>query len=126
MSSKDCRELCPQRWLEHLSRPADLKNGGLWHNASQEFFTVYARGGRSYVSRYQIGFDGNNSTLFEATIDYWIGSGNHARSYISRTKTGALIELPITWYAEDGGHWAMSPGYDRPDHAGFSRRINYR
>src|SRR5215510_1604615 len=37
-----------------------------------------------------------------------------------------MIELPITWYAENGGYWAMSPGYDRPDHAGFSRKINYR
>jgi predicted CXXCH cytochrome family protein len=130
-----CAE-CHQKIAESYARtamartfgavPADLKNGGLWHNASQEFFTVYARGGRSYVRRYQIGFDGNKTTLFEARLDYWIGSGNHARSYISRTKTGALIELPITWYAEDGGHWAMSPGYDRPDHAGFSRRINYR
>jgi predicted CXXCH cytochrome family protein len=63
---------------------------------------------------------------FEARIDYWIGSGNHARSYISRTKAGELIELPISRYSENGGYWAMNPGYDRPDHAGFSRKINYR
>src|SRR5207253_1427745 len=46
--------------------------------------------------------------------------------YLHRTPAGTLIELPLTWYAENGGHWGMSPAYDRPDHAGFSREITYR
>ncbi|MBI3208016.1 MAG: tetratricopeptide repeat protein, partial [Candidatus Solibacter usitatus] len=29
------------------------------------------------------------------------------------------------WYAEKGGYWAMNPGYDRPDHDGFRRKIAY-
>jgi hypothetical protein len=58
-------------------------------------------------------------------VSYWIGSGNHARSYLSRTAYGELLELPATRYAEAGGRWGMSPGYSRPDHAGFSRKINY-
>src|SRR5262245_12748761 len=104
----------------------ELKRGAFHHDASEEFFTVYARDGRPYLKRHQAGFDGATTNVFEARIDYWIGSGNHARSYISRTKAGELIELPISWYAGNGGHWAMSPGYDRPDHAGFSRKIGYR
>ncbi|HEY7181048.1 MAG TPA: hypothetical protein VIC84_06500, partial [Blastocatellia bacterium] len=104
----------------------ELERGAFRHDASEEFFTVYARDGWSYIKRHQVGFDGAATNVFEARIDYRIGSGNHARSYISRTKTGELIELPITWYAENGGYWAMSPGYDRPDHAGFSRKISYR
>jgi tetratricopeptide (TPR) repeat protein len=103
-----------------------LKSGAFRHDASEEFFTVYARDGRSYLKRHQAGFDGAVTNVFEARIDYRIGSGNHARSYISRTKAGELIELPMSWYAENGGYWAMSPGYDRPDHAGFSRKISYR
>ena len=38
------------------------------------------------------------------------------RTYLHRTAWGALYQLPLAWYAEDGGQWAMSPGYDRPDH----------
>jgi len=104
----------------------ELKRGDFRHEASEEFFTVYARDGSSYIKRHQIGFDGAATTVFESKIDYRIGSGNHARSYISRTKAGELIELPITWYVENGGYWAMSPGYDRPDHAGFSRKIGFK
>src|SRR5207244_1810437 len=33
--------------------------------------------------------------------------------------------LPLGWYAESGGSWAMNPGYDRPDHAGFTRAVTY-
>jgi predicted CXXCH cytochrome family protein len=105
---------------------SELKRGAFRHDASDEFFTVYARDGGPYIQRHQVGFDGAMTNVFEARIDYRIGSGNHARSYISRTKAGELIELPITWYAGNGGYWAMSPSYDRPDHAGFSRKIGYR
>jgi predicted CXXCH cytochrome family protein len=104
----------------------ELKRGAFHHDASEEFFTVYARDGRPYIQRHQAGFDGAVTNVFEARVDYWIGSGNHARSYISRTKAGELVELPGSWYARNGGYWAMSPGYDRPDHAGFSRKIGYR
>ena len=41
-----------------------------------------------------------------------MGSGNHVRTYLHRTERGALIELPLAWYAENGGVWAMEPGYD--------------
>jgi predicted CXXCH cytochrome family protein len=33
--------------------------------------------------------------------------------------------LPLGWYAEKGGYWAMNPGYDRPNHDGFRRPITY-
>src|SRR5206468_5936068 len=39
-----------------------------------------------------------------------------------------LVELPLAWYAENGGSsikWAMNPGYDRPDHPGFTRAVTY-
>jgi predicted CXXCH cytochrome family protein len=104
----------------------ELKGGSFQHAASDELFTVYKRDGKPYLKRQQTGFDGVVANVFEARIDYWFGSGNHARSYISRTKAGELIELPLTRYAEQGGYWAMSPGYDRPDHAGFSRNLSYR
>ncbi len=112
--------------VQSLNSFPELKGGDFHHAVSEEFFAVYALDGRPYLKRHQTGFDGAVTNVLEARIDYWFGSGNHARSYISRTKAGELVELPITWYAEKGGYWAMSPGYDRPGHAGFSRKITYR
>src|SRR5262245_25078468 len=62
----------------------ELRRGAFHHDASEEFFTVYARDGRPYIQRHQAGFDGAMTNVFEARVDYRIGSGNHARSYISR------------------------------------------
>jgi len=46
---------------------------------------------------------------------------------ISAARTvGELTELPLTWYSENGGYWAMSPGYDSASHGGFSRKATYR
>jgi hypothetical protein len=61
----------------------------------------------------------------EKSIDFIIGSGNHARTFLHRSPRNTLIELPLGWYADKGGHWAMNPGYDRPDHEGFRRKVSY-
>src|SRR5262249_41092 len=47
----------------------------------------------------------------------------HARTYLHRTAEDQLFELPVAWYSEDGGYWAMNPGYDFPNHYDFSRKI---
>jgi predicted CXXCH cytochrome family protein len=35
-----------------------------------------------------------------------------------------LVELPLAWYSENGGYWAMNPGYDT-DHFITPRKIAY-
>ena len=105
------------------SKFAGLENATLRHPASREFFTVSRRDAAPFLRRYQIGFEGQAANILEKKIDYWFGSGDHARSYLSREPSGALIELPVTWYAENGGSWAMSPGFDSAQHPGFSRKI---
>jgi predicted CXXCH cytochrome family protein len=96
------------------------------HDASEQYFTPYRKDGKYYLRRHQTGFGGSGANVLESEIDYVFGSGNHARSYLHRTPAGTLIELPLTWYAEEGGRWSMSPAYDRPDHSGFSREATYR
>lgn len=96
------------------------------HAASAETISIATKDGVARMDRHQIGFDGKIENAFSATIDYWFGSGNHARSYFSRTSGNELIELPLTWYSEKGGYWAMSPGYDSASHSGFSRKATYR
>ena len=96
-----------------------IAGGTFRHDASDQIFSLPVRNGKTYLRRAQ------DDSVLEKEVSYWIGSGNHARSYLSRTAAGELLELPATWYAEAGGHWDMSPGYSRPDHAGFSRKISY-
>ncbi len=101
------------------------KKQTFYHRASDRYYTMIAREGRWFERRHQIGYDGKETNIFEAQIDYVIGSGSHARSYLHKTSEGKLVELPITWYAEKGGYWEMSPGYARPDHSDFRRAISY-
>lgn len=101
------------------------KSPTYYHKASDSYFTMLERDGRFYQRRYQIGFDGKETNAIEKQIDFVMGSGNHVRAYLHRTSRNTLVELPLAWYAEDGGTWAMNPGYDRPDHPGFRRKITY-
>jgi hypothetical protein len=46
------------------------------------------RDGKFYQRRSEVGFDGQESNVVEEQIDYVIGSGNHARSYLHRGLDG--------------------------------------
>jgi predicted CXXCH cytochrome family protein len=101
------------------------RNNTYYHKASDSYFTMLQRDGNYYQRRYQLDSTGKEYNVMEKRIDYIMGSGNHSRAYLHRTSRGTLVELPLAWYAEKGGYWAMNPGYDRPDHEGFRRPINY-
>jgi predicted CXXCH cytochrome family protein len=95
-----------------------------YHAASDRHYELAERSGKWSLRRYQLGPEGAPANVVERSMDFVIGSGNHARTYIHRSEDGTLlVELPLSWYAEQGGAWAMSPGYDRPDHDGFRRRV---
>jgi tetratricopeptide (TPR) repeat protein len=102
-----------------------------YHQASgihYEMIHLPASGGRAdlYLQRQStIDFDGMQSNVLENEIDFVMGSGNHARTYLHWTAQGTLEQLPLGWYAENGGFWAMNPGYDRADHQGFQRNVTY-
>jgi predicted CXXCH cytochrome family protein len=109
----------PANQIENFSRGLPY-----YHEPSATYYGMTVRDGRYYQSQYQIGFDGKQTNFTEKQIDYVVGSGNHARTYLSRTTRNALVQLPLAWYSEKGGYWAMNPGYDRPDHEGFNRTID--
>ncbi len=96
-----------------------------YHAASDTYFSMLRHDGKYYQRRFQIGFQGREANVDEKQIDYVMGSGNHARTYLHRTTTGALLELPLGWYAEKGGYWGMNPGYDKPDQPDARRDIGY-
>ena len=83
------------------------------------------RGGRTFQRRWQVGFDGKETNVEEKQVDFVMGSGNHAKTYLHLTARGTLQQLPLGWYAENGGMFAMNPGYDRPDFPGSTRAISY-
>jgi Flp pilus assembly protein TadD len=95
------------------------RHNTLLHQASGDSYTMIRRGNEYFQRRHQAGFDGNESNVVEERIDYVIGSGDQARSYLHRNPEGKLIELPITWYSEKPGYWAMTPGYDATNQKDF-------
>lgn len=96
-----------------------------FHPASSMYFQIEQRDGKYFQRAWQVDAQGQPANLTEKSIDYVMGSGNHARTYLSRSAANTLFELPLGWYAENGGYWAMNPGYDRADHPGFRRPITY-
>jgi tetratricopeptide (TPR) repeat protein len=110
----------------------EFDGSSFFHAASGELFRFTVRDGIPWIRRSQPEFPPSQpgagaaeTNVFEARVDYVIGSGNQAISYLHRTRDNKLTEFPVSWYPENGGHWAMSPAYDRPDHPGFSREVNY-
>jgi predicted CXXCH cytochrome family protein len=115
---------------QSVSRPSsadkleDYKtNNTVFNQASGLYYTMLERDGKFYQRRHELGFDGQETNVVEQQVDYVVGSGTHARTYLHRGSDGRLIELPVSWYTENQGYWAMSPGYDRPGQEDFRRSI---
>jgi predicted CXXCH cytochrome family protein len=103
----------------------DFTNNGYYHPPSSTHYRMLNRNGVLIQRRYQIGFAGKETNIDEKQIDYIVGSGNHMRTYVHHNADGTLLELPLAWYAEKGGYWAMNPGYDGPDYPYARRQIAY-
>jgi predicted CXXCH cytochrome family protein len=93
------------------------------HQRSGFIYTMVERDGAYYQRRHTLDFEGKPANIVEQKIDYVIGSGNHARTYLHRTSQNKLVELPVSWYAERSGSWAMSPGYDNKNQEDIRRAI---
>ncbi|MES1257155.1 MAG: tetratricopeptide repeat protein [Acidobacteriota bacterium] len=95
-------------------RPQAVAPVRYYHEPSETWYSMEQRDGQTWQRRWRIGPDGKETDVSETRADYVMGSGNHARTFLSRTGRGALVELPLAWYSENGGYWAMNPGHDRP------------
>ena len=95
-----------------------------FHRASGTWFQTISKDGAYYQRVWQIGYSGRKENAREWKIDYVMGSGNHVRSYLHRTIRNTLIELPLAWYSEKGGYWAMNPGFDNEDPTA-RRKVGY-
>ncbi len=107
------------------SATADFHNRNhFYHSASQRHYEALERDGRFFLRRWQTSSEGREINIVEKEIHYALGSGNHAVGWLHRTPDNRLLQLPVSWYASDGGFWAMAPGYDRSDQADFRREID--
>lgn len=103
-------------------RIEDFAQSAFAHAASKQNFEMSWRGERLLFRREQRDAAGRPINVWEHEVDWILGSGNHARTYLYRTEGGELYQLPIAWYTQEG-KWGMAPGFDRSDHDGVLRRV---
>ena len=96
-----------------------LKPASFYHRLSNRHYSIRS----DSMRRHQVDADGREIQIIEKPISFGIGSGNHAVTLVNRTPRGLLIELPVSWYRQQGTY-AMSPGYDSPDHIVMRREIS--
>ena len=106
----------PEAEIEGFSAPPFV------HEKSGQQLQMVHRDGRLTFRRWQTGPDGQPINVFETPVDWILGSGDHARTYLYRTPGGELYQLPLAWYTQEG-RWGMAPGFDRADHEGVLRRV---
>ncbi len=95
-----------------------------FHPASRTWYQIVAKDGGWFQRWWQIGFKGQEESAGESKIDFVMGSSNHVRTYLHRTERGTLTMLPLAWYAEKGGSWALNPGFDVSDPP-IGRKVGY-
>ncbi len=109
----------PDNVIEDYSRENHIH-----HAPSNRHYRMIQREGRFYQRRYQLDAGGKEKNVLEREVTHIIGSGEHARSYLSLDEGGVLRQLPVTWYPLIQ-RWGMSPGYDHPDHEDFGRQVTH-
>ena len=111
------------RAVASVMPPGFTERHKFYHQPSGRHYTLIERDGKFFQRRHQTGPSGIEINTFEREIHFVVGSGNHAKSFLHRSSDGRLYELPLAWYAAQGGHWAMNPGFDHPNHPDFRREI---
>ena len=89
------------------------------HALSGRSYRVYRADGLMR-HREWLAISGLEPLVQDYPVKYLIGSGRHTRSYLVED-AGFYTESPLTWY-ESRKAWALSPGFDRPQHMGFEAR----
>ena len=93
-----------------------------YHAPSQRYYQLRREGEGLIFKRWMLDSLGSPIHELELTVDWVLGSGNRARSYLYQTEWGELYELPVGWYSESE-KWGMSPGFEGPQHFGVQRRV---
>jgi predicted CXXCH cytochrome family protein len=100
-------------------------NASFVHEMSGRTYEMFRRGEGYYVRRFRLNREGKRVDVLERKVTHVMGSGERARSYLHQSPDGRIVELPVSWYSQEQA-WAMAPGYDRPNHVGFTRLVNHK
>lgn len=92
------------------------------HVASDRYYRIDRQGDRLVFHRWQQGADGRPINRIDIDIDWIVGSGNRARSYLYQNARGEMFMLPLSWYSESSS-WGMSPGFEGAAQEGLTRQI---
>lgn len=111
------------RSMAEVDPSREPPDGAFDHPLSKRRYEVRRRGDQRQIwHRELLLAEGPTEiVLTEFPVKYVVGSGHHSLTYLVETD-GFLVESPITWYSSRKA-WGMSPGYDVPDHASFTRPI---
>lgn len=91
------------------------------HQASAQEYYLERRGDVLWFTQSGKSADGSQHQL-ELQVDWILGSGNRAQSFLHQTASGELYQLPVSWYSQSKS-LGMSPGYEAADHPGVERRV---
>ncbi len=103
-------------------RIEDFQANRFYHAASRERYEMVWSGERLTFRRFQLDREGRPINVWETGVDWILGSGHRARTYLYRTPSGELFQLPLAWYSQSQ-RWGMAPGFDNPRHQGIGRRV---
>jgi len=97
--------------------------GGLFHHeaSGMHYRMWHDESGRMWMRQHELDAEGNEINAIDVEVHFGVGSGNHARTYLHRSPSGELWELPVSWYTKGG--WNMSPGFDHADHQRLGRQV---
>lgn len=101
----------------------DWSQEPLYHERGGFYYRAFAEDGRFLQEEYRLGPDGTKTHRLVREMDFVVGSGNAARTYLSE-KNGRLFQLPLTWYTQEN-IWGFSPGYEEGD-SRFDRLVPER
>ena len=87
---------------------------------SNLYYEAFAQGDELQQREYRLNEKGERVHELARKIDYVVGSGNHARTYLT-SENGFLYEMPLTWYTQKKT-WGLSPGFAYLNYR-FSRPI---
>lgn len=92
------------------------------HEVSKRRYRVHRQDDRLWHCESLLTGGMRETVLNDVPLTHVVGSGTHAQTFLAEID-GFLVESPVTWYASRTA-WAMSPGFDRPEHGGFQRPVS--
>ncbi len=101
---------------------ADFDGATFVHELSGDHYEFVRRGDEFFQRRWRVDDQGRRHSEHEQRMDWIVGSGSRVQTFLHQTPSGEMYQLPVSWYS-DPDRWAMSPGYDIPEHSGFSRIV---